>query len=158
MLGLRGVMVLMMIVRPEGIWPSRMLRRRAAGGPCRRGHGTDGVPRSRCRAQPRGRRPADGAILEVKELSKQFGELKAVEQVSFPVEEGQIVAIIGPNGAGKTTLFNLITNSLQVHLGRGAFSRPAYPGDAGIPPGRAGHRPDLPEHPAVRQHDAPWTT
>ncbi len=57
------------------------------------------------------------ALLQIKELSKQFGELRAVENVSFDVEDGQIAAVIGPNGAGKTTLFNLITNTYRPSSG-----------------------------------------
>jgi branched-chain amino acid transport system ATP-binding protein len=48
-------------------------------------------------------------MLEVKNLSKHFGGLKAVNGISFSVERGGIVGIIGPNGSGKTTTFNLIT-------------------------------------------------
>ncbi len=62
-----------------------------------------------------------GAILEVREVSKHFGELKAVDRVSMAVEQGQIFAIIGPNGAGKTTLFNLITNSYHATSGQVLF-------------------------------------
>jgi branched-chain amino acid transport system ATP-binding protein len=61
------------------------------------------------------------AILQVKELSKQFGELRAVEKVSFDVVHGQIAAVIGPNGAGKTTLFNLITNTYRPTSGEVVF-------------------------------------
>jgi branched-chain amino acid transport system ATP-binding protein len=51
-------------------------------------------------------------LLEVREVTKTFEGLRALDGVSFSVEPGVILSIIGPNGAGKTTLFNLITGAL----------------------------------------------
>lgn len=61
-------------------------------------------------------------ILEVKGLTKRFGGLAAVDNVSFSVREGGISGLIGPNGAGKTTIFNLITGVYKVTEGTVSFS------------------------------------
>jgi branched-chain amino acid transport system permease protein len=56
-------------------------------------------------------------ILTVRNLSKSFGGLKAVQDVSFDVTQGSILGIIGPNGAGKTTLFNLLNGFQKPNSG-----------------------------------------
>ena len=60
-------------------------------------------------------------ILKLERVSKAFGGIHALRQISFALEEGQIVALIGPNGAGKTTLVNLITGVHRASGGRIAF-------------------------------------
>lgn len=57
-------------------------------------------------------------ILKTDNLSKHFGGIKAVNNVSFSVKKGERLAIIGPNGAGKTTLFNLLNGQYQVTSGK----------------------------------------
>ncbi|MEY3446313.1 MAG: hypothetical protein RIR45_1068 [Pseudomonadota bacterium] len=57
------------------------------------------------------------AIIEVKGLTKRFGGLTAVNDVSFSVNEGEILSVIGPNGAGKSTLFKLISSFLPTSGG-----------------------------------------
>ena len=61
------------------------------------------------------------ALLEVNGITKVFGGLKAVSEVSFEVEEGEIVSIIGPNGAGKTTVYNMLTGVYKVEGGTVVF-------------------------------------
>lgn len=61
-------------------------------------------------------------LLRVENLTKRFGGLVAVDDISFKVGVGEIVGMIGPNGAGKTTVFNLITGSLAKDSGRVVFA------------------------------------
>lgn len=60
-------------------------------------------------------------MLEIENLSKRFGGLTAVNNISARIEAGKVNAIIGPNGAGKTTFFNLISGMLQPTSGRITF-------------------------------------
>lgn len=60
-------------------------------------------------------------LLVVKNVTKKFGGLIALNDVSFDVKEKEIVGIIGPNGAGKTTLFNVITGFYQADAGQVIF-------------------------------------
>ena len=63
------------------------------------------------------------AILETESLTKSFGALAAVSDVSLAIEAGTLHSIIGPNGAGKTTLFNLLTGTFPPTSGRILFDR-----------------------------------
>jgi branched-chain amino acid transport system ATP-binding protein len=60
-------------------------------------------------------------ILEIKNLTVDFGGVRAVNNVSLELEPGEFVGLIGPNGAGKTTIFNLITNAFQPTTGEIKF-------------------------------------
>ena len=60
-------------------------------------------------------------LLEAVNISKNFGGLQAISQISFNIHKGEIFSIIGPNGAGKTTLFNMITAFLQPNQGEILF-------------------------------------
>jgi branched-chain amino acid transport system ATP-binding protein len=60
-------------------------------------------------------------LLEVENLTKHFGGLTAISNVSFRIDKGQVVGLIGPNGAGKTTLLRLITGILKPDSGKVSF-------------------------------------
>lgn len=62
------------------------------------------------------------AVLEALNLSKQFGGLKAVNDVSLKLNANEVLGLIGPNGAGKTTLFNVLTGALQPTNGKVIFN------------------------------------
>src|SRR5689334_18890 len=82
----------------------------------------------------RPREPQSGSLaLDAQNVTKQFGGLTAVSDVSFQVPERSIVSIIGPNGAGKTTFFNMLTGFYKPTFGSIAF------GDKNI----TGGRPDV---------------
>jgi branched-chain amino acid transport system ATP-binding protein len=70
------------------------------------------------------------ALLEVSDLSKTFGGVLAVQNVSFSVEAGIVYSVIGPNGAGKTTLFNLITGVYKPNSGEIRLDNEAVTGRA----------------------------
>ncbi len=61
------------------------------------------------------------SLLEYKQIAKHFGGVRAIEDVSFSVEDGEIVGLIGPNGAGKTTLFSMASGFLKPTRGEIRF-------------------------------------
>ena len=66
------------------------------------------------------------ALLEVNNVSKSFGGVKANVDISLEVEQGSIVGIIGPNGSGKTTLFNSIVGTHPIDSGSIKFNGKLY--------------------------------
>jgi branched-chain amino acid transport system permease protein len=113
--GIEGVIyglaiVVVILVAPEGIfWRVRDKWRKRSGAPAIAEAVATDVPVA-AEPLPPAVMPQAGAEinLSVRTLSKSFGGLKAVQNVSFDVHRGSILGIIGPNGAGKTTLFNLL--------------------------------------------------
>lgn len=99
------LLVLLLQLAPTGVWPWLMAR--LPFPPSRKRPDTSlTLP---TRARPAG---TPGVLLQIEKARKQFGGVIAVNDVSFDVKTGEIVALIGPNGAGKSTTFNLITGVL----------------------------------------------
>src|SRR5207245_698702 len=73
-------------------------------------------------ATPAARRAVgDEVVLRIANVSRAFGGLRAVQDVSFEVRKGEVLGIIGPNGAGKTTLFNLLNGFIRPDAGEVLF-------------------------------------
>ena len=105
-----GVLMIVILQRaPEGLWPALV---RAISGRI-----ASSGPRGALDSQsPLAREPAARSgemLVEVRDVSKRFGGLVAVDRMSLNVQAGEIVALIGPNGAGKTTMFNVISGVLD---------------------------------------------
>ncbi len=79
----------------------------------------------------------DGALIDVRELRKEFGGLTAVDDATFEIREGRITGLIGPNGAGKTTTFNMIAGALKPTAGEVAYLGNSI---SGIPTHKLFHR------------------
>ena len=97
-------------------------------------------------------------LLQVRNLTKHFAGLAAVNDVSFDVREGEILAIVGPNGAGKSVLFGLISGHAPPDLGQVLLAgRRDYRLEA-APDRPPGNRPHLSDHGPVSTSCGSWTT
>ncbi|USU17401.1 branched-chain amino acid ABC transporter ATP-binding protein/permease [Paraburkholderia fungorum] len=118
-------LVILMLLRPQGLWPAPL--RRVA--PPRE---DDGV------AKPAHREiVADDILLDVRDMQRRFGGVRAVGGVSFTVRGGEILSLIGPNGAGKTTVFNCLTGVTRLSGGQVLWRGASLAGGA---PHRIVHR------------------
>ena len=126
--GIQGVIfglaiICVILVAPEGLfWKLRdFLRRR----PASQAVATSSAPAQLAAVpiaaatppRPERSQGSDDVVLEIRNLSRSFGGLKAVQNVSFKLRRNEILGIIGPNGAGKTTLFNLLNGFLRPGTG-----------------------------------------
>ena len=89
------------------------------------------------------------AVLTVNGLVKRFGGFTAVNNVSFKVEQGEILGLIGPNGSGKSTIFNMLSGTLVPTAGSILFDGAEIAGVAAAPHHQRRHRPHLPDPAAV---------
>jgi len=83
--------------------------------------------------------PVSKPLLEVRELTKRFGGIAAVSDLSLTVAQGEILALMGPNGAGKTTTFNLIAGTLTPTSGTIIFDGPTSSPTSGARQAWPGH-------------------
>ncbi len=127
--GIQGVIyglaiICVILLAPEGLfWKVRDFLRKRSAPPVAAASSVadpqlaDVVPLIPPRTRPVRSESNEDVVLEVKNLSRSFGGLKAVQDVSFKLRRNEILGIIGPNGAGKTTLFNLMNGFLRPGTG-----------------------------------------
>jgi ABC-type branched-subunit amino acid transport system ATPase component/ABC-type branched-subunit amino acid transport system permease subunit len=123
--GIQGVIfglaiICVILVAPEGLfWKFRDWRKRSAPRTTPISGAPDLPLTAAVAAEPRPERSqmANDVVLEVRNLSRAFGGLKAVQDVGFKLRRNEILGIIGPNGAGKTTVFNLLNGFLRPDRG-----------------------------------------
>jgi ABC-type branched-subunit amino acid transport system ATPase component/ABC-type branched-subunit amino acid transport system permease subunit len=127
--GIQGVIyglaiICVILLAPEGLfWKVRDFLRKRSASPAAATPSAPDVPVAAAVSAapaPARAKPYVGTgdvVLEVRNLSRSFGGLKAVQDVSFKLRQNEILGIIGPNGAGKTTLFNLLNGFLRPGTG-----------------------------------------
>lgn len=113
---LGALLIVLLETAREGLWP-KIQRWLPEPPPPERPAAAEALPR---RASPSANGSA--ALLAVTSLTKRFGGLVAVNDVSFEVGRGEVVGLIGPNGAGKSTTFNLVTGHIPPSTGKVSYA------------------------------------
>jgi len=126
--GIQGVIyglaiICVILLAPEGLfWKVRDFLRKRSAAPVAATPTTSDVTTAASAElvplRPKRSAGTGDVVLEVRNLSRSFGGLKAVQDVSFKLRQNEILGIIGPNGAGKTTLFNLLNGFLRPGTGQ----------------------------------------
>ena len=126
--GIQGVIyglaiICVILLAPEGLfWKVRDFLRKRSAAPVAATPSTSDVTTAASAElvplRPKRSAGTGDVVLEVRNLSRSFGGLKAVQDVSFKLRQNEILGIIGPNGAGKTTLFNLLNGFLRPGTGQ----------------------------------------
>jgi ABC-type branched-subunit amino acid transport system ATPase component/ABC-type branched-subunit amino acid transport system permease subunit len=125
--GIQGVIyglaiICVILLAPEGLfWKIRDFMRKRSAAPVTASPGKSDITTAASAElvplRPKRSAGTGDVVLEVRNLSRSFGGLKAVQNVSFKLRRNEILGIIGPNGAGKTTLFNLLNGFLRPGTG-----------------------------------------
>ncbi|TAL97746.1 MAG: ATP-binding cassette domain-containing protein [Paraburkholderia sp.] len=100
-------LVILMLLRPQGLWPAPL--RRVTPPREDAGRAEASAPRAMA---------GDAILLDVRDMQRHFGGVRAVGGISFTVRNGEILSLIGPNGAGKTTVFNCLTGVIRPTSGK----------------------------------------
>jgi len=126
--GIQGVIyglaiICVILLAPEGLfWKIRDFIRKRSAAPVAAPPGKSDITTAAAAElvplRPKRSAGTGDVVLEVRNLSRSFGGLKAVQNVSFKLRRNEILGIIGPNGAGKTTLFNLLNGFLRPGTGQ----------------------------------------
>ncbi len=136
-----GLLALVVLFLPRGVIPSvaeLWARWRGAGKAALVGARIERpVAVREADAEPEPAHGTGRSLLEVRDVSRRFGGLRALDGCALEVEEGTITALIGPNGSGKTTLFNIIDGTMSADSGEIRFD--GAPID-GLPPWERAHR------------------